>query len=180
MNTKPFFRSVAIAALTALAAVATDGCTTTAAVGAPIDETRFVIVRHAEKSSDDPKDPTLSDIGRARAQRLAELLAGERMTAVYATGYRRTQTTALPAAQAHGLEVLTYDAAMPAADFAARLRREHEGGTVLVVGHSNTVAAIASALCACIVAPLRDDEYDRWIVIRIDRNGVAELKETRY
>lgn len=140
----------------------------------------FVIVRHAEKGADDPKDPSLSESGHARAQRLAERLADVQVKAVYATGYRRTQQTAAPTAAAHRLDVRTYAAGMPAADFATELRASHMDGTVLVIGHSNTVAAIAGALCACEVAPLRDDEYDRWITVRIDADGKSKLEETRY
>lgn len=142
--------------------------------------TTFVIVRHAEKGVDDPKDPSLSEIGQARAQRASERLADERVTATYATRYRRTQMTAAKTAQTHGLEVTTYDAAQPATDFAAQLRRTHSTGVVLVVGHSNTVADIAGALCACTVAPVREDEYDRWIEIRVGRNGAVKFEETRY
>ncbi len=142
--------------------------------------TTFIIVRHAEKAADDPKDPSLSDAGRMRAQRASERLAGERVTATYATGYRRTQMTAVKTAEAHGLDITIYDAAQPAADFAARLRRAHTAGVVLVVGHSNTVADIAGALCACTVTPLREDEYDRWIEIRIERDGAGKFEETRY
>jgi len=139
-----------------------------------------VLVRHAEKATDDPKDPSLSDVGRARAARLAASFDGVPVTAVYATGYRRTQATAQPTAEAHGLPVRTYEAGMPADAFAATLRATHASGTVLVVGHSNTVPAIASALCGCAVAPMRDDEFDRRIEIRITANGVATLSETRY
>lgn len=142
--------------------------------------TTFVIVRHAEKGVDDPKDPSVSEIGQARAQRASERLADKRVAAIYATRYRRTQMTAAKTAQAHGLEVTTYDAAQSAADFAAQLRRKHVAGVVLVVGHSNTVADIAGALCGCAVTPLREDEYDRWIEIRIGQNGAAKLEETRY
>ena len=100
--------------------------------------------------------------------------------AVYATGDRRTQATAQPTAERHGLPVRTYEASVPADAFAAELRAAHATGTVLVVGHSNTVPAIASALCACTVAPMREDAFDRRIEIRITANGVATLAETRY
>ncbi len=143
--------------------------------------TTFVIVRHAEKAADDPKDPSLSEAGQARAQRASERLENERVTAAYATRYRRTRMTAAKTAQAHGIEVSTYDAAQPAADFAAQLRRAHPAaGVVLVVGHSNTVADIAGALCGCTVSAVREDEYDRWIEVRIGRNGVAGYEESRY
>lgn len=138
----------------------------------------FVLVRHAEKASDDPKDPLLSEAGEARATRLAADL--KRVHAVYATRYRRTQLTAAPVSAANGLTTNTYDAGMPAETFARQLRAEHPHDSVLVVGHSNTVAQIAAALCDCIVEPLRDDEYDRMIIVRIDRDGNALIEQTRY
>jgi broad specificity phosphatase PhoE len=168
--------------LAALAAMI-GGCAAGVRADAPADETTYILVRHAEKAADDPKDPTLSEAGHARARRLAERLADANITAVYATGYRRTQLTAAAAAQAHSVGVLTYDAAMPAPDFAAELRRKHAAGVVLVVGHSNTVAAIAASLCACTVAPLREDEYDRWIAIRVAGSGAGAavaFEEARY
>ncbi len=126
----------------------------------------FLVVRHAEKGSDDPRDPALSATGTARAQRLAATLADVPLVAVYATAYRRTQQTARPSAEAHGLAVTTYDANASAADVAAQLRARHRQGAVLVVGHSNTVPAIAAALCGCTTTPLGDGDYGR--VYRID------------
>jgi broad specificity phosphatase PhoE len=154
------------------------GCATPRERAEPM--TTFVLVRHAEKTADDPRDPGLTDAGRARAARLAASLADAPLRAVYATAYRRTRDTAGPSAVAHGLQVAVYDAREPAADFAARLRAAHRAGTVLVVGHSNTVPAIAAALCACPVAPMREDEFDRRIEIRIEPEGLASLSQRRY
>jgi broad specificity phosphatase PhoE len=142
--------------------------------------TTFVLVRHAEKAADDPRDPGLTDAGRTRAARLAASLADAPLRAVYATAYRRTRDTAGPSAVAHGLQVAVYDAREPAADFAERLRAAHPAGTVLVVGHSNTAPAIAAALCACPVAPMREDEFDRRIEIRVGSDGLASPSERRY
>lgn len=143
------------------------------------DGIHFVLVRHAEKAGDDPKDPSLSDAGLARAQRLADALADAPLAAAYATAYRRTQSTAAPSAARHGIAVTTYDASQPAAAFAAGLRQAHVAGTVLIVGHSNTVPALAAALCGCEVAPMREDEFDRRIDIRIAANGQARIEERR-
>lgn len=139
----------------------------------------YVIVRHAEKSTDDPRDPSLNEAGQARAERLAASLAQAPMRAVYATEYRRTRQTGEPTARAHGLTMTRYDAKQAAADFAASLRRDHRDGTVLVVGHSNTAPAIAAALCACDVAPMPETEFDRRMVVRIDAQGRASLEQTR-
>lgn len=137
----------------------------------------FVIVRHAEKRSDDPRDPQLSEAGLARAQRLAAAMSTQPLAAVYATGYRRTQQTAAPSAAVHGLAVTTYDAKQDAREFAVSLKQRHGSGTILVVGHSNTVPEIASALCACAVAAIADNEFDRRVSVRIDGNGTATLSD---
>lgn len=140
----------------------------------------FVLVRHAEKIDDGSRDPPLSATGQARAHALAAMLRDAPLRAIYATAYRRTQATVAPAANAHALPVTTYEAELDATDFAVRLRRDHDDGTVLVVGHSNTIPAIAAALCACRVAPMADDEFDRRITVEFDARGDAVLREDRY
>jgi len=137
--------------------------------------TTFVIVRHAEKVADDSQYPALTAEGTARAQRLATALANAPLVAVYATGFRRTQQTAAPTAQAHALPITTYDARLPAAEFATLLRRTHRRGHVLVVAHSNTAPAIAAALCGCEVAPMDESEYDRRMTVQVPDNGPAVL-----
>lgn len=141
---------------------------------------RFVVVRHAEKADDGSKDPPLSAAGEVRARALAASFERAPLRAAYATRYRRTQATAAPVAQAHSLEVATYDANRSAADIAAQLRRDHREGTVLVVAHSNTAPAIAAALCDCEVAPMGDAEFDRLLTITFDAQGRARLREERY
>lgn len=142
--------------------------------------TTFVIVRHAEKSTDDPQDPSLSESGQARAQSLARLLADAPLTAAYATGYRRTQQTAQPAADMHGIKIAIYDAKMPATALASQLRATHAQGTVLVVGHSNTVPGIAAALSGQPVDAMSDDQYDLVYRVGTGPDGKATLTRERY
>ena len=146
---------------------------------APAPGAMFVLVRHAEKATDDPRDPALTPVGMARAQRLADTLRDTSLSAVYATAYQRTQQTAAPTAQSHGLAVTTYDAKQPASEFAALLRQRYPDGSVLVVGHSNTVPDIASALCGCPVEAMPDTEYDRTITVRIAADGSAVMERSR-
>jgi len=135
----------------------------------------FVIVRHAEKAQDDPRDPMLTDAGRSRAAALASALADAPITAVYATQYHRSRQTAAPTARAHGLPIIAYDAGQSANILAARLRQSHRAGQVLVVAHSNTAPAIAAALCGCEVAPMDESEYGRRMTVHIAGNGAATL-----
>ena len=146
----------------------------------------FVIVRHAEKATDGTRDPSLSQAGHARAQALARLLSDAPVRAAYATQYRRTQQTAAPTAKAHGISVTTYEATLPAAQFAAQLRASHATAgrttatTVLVVGHSNTVPDIAAALSGQHIEAMPESEFDRLYRIRIDADGKASLLSERY
>ena len=140
----------------------------------------FVIVRHAEKSTDDPQDPSLSETGKARAQSLARLLADTPLSAAYATGYRRTQQTAQPAADAHGVKITIYDAKLPATTFAAQLRAAHAHGTVLVVGHSNTVPDIVAALSGQPVDAMSDDQYDLVYRVGTGPDDKTTLTRDRY
>lgn len=140
----------------------------------------FVVVRHAEKATDDPENPSLSAIGQARAVALAERLRDAPLVTAYATEYRRTQQTARPSADAHALPVAPYYARGPAREIAAQWKQAHHGGTVLVVGHSNTVPDLVAALCGCSAAPMDDTEYDRLSIVRIGSDGHATLEVGRY
>jgi phosphohistidine phosphatase SixA len=149
------------------------------------DEHLVIVLRHAEKATDDPRDPGLSAAGHARAEALAGRLAGVPLAAVYATPYRRTQQTAAPVARQHGLEVVARAFASDNPDEDARQLRHtllarHRGAAVLVVGHSNTVPALVAALSGRAIDPMDDDEYDRLSIIRLGADGAAQFERLRY
>lgn len=145
----------------------------------PDEGATFVLVRHAEKAADDPRDPTLTPAGERRAERVAFALRWRPVVAVYATPLRRAQATAAPVARVHGVPVTAYDAATPPADLARRLRASHAAGTVVVVGHSNTVPAIAQALCDCRIGPMAETEYGRRITLQVRPDGRVTVDDRR-
>ena len=55
------------------------------------DSTVVVVVRHAEKATDDPRDPSLSEAGLARAEALAAKLAAGSLDAAYSTQFNKEQ-----------------------------------------------------------------------------------------
>jgi len=166
------FRLLIAACVLALA-----GCATLSTPSASVD---YIVVRHAEKVMDGTRDPELSNAGLARAESLATLLRSRDVVAAYATDYRRTRDTAAPTAAAHDVSITSYDAEAPAEAVAARLRRSHASGTVLVVGHSNTVPGIVSALCGCEVAPIDESDYGNLFEIRINGDAPPALLQRRY
>jgi phosphohistidine phosphatase SixA len=149
-----------------------------------------ILVRHAEKATDDPRDPSLSEAGVARARALARLLAHARPARLVASEYKRTQATLAPLAAALGKTVEVV-AASDTAALARTLAAEAPGTTVVVAGHSNTLPALAAELGAPLhdvqTTPkgpqLGDDEYDRVFVLTLppSDSGVApSVLELRY
>lgn len=145
--------------------------------------TTVVVVRHAEKATGQGDDPHLSDAGAARARALARALEDAGVTGVITTNYMRTAETGAPTAADAGVtpEVVRVWNSVPRhiGDVVAAIRR-HEGGVVLVVGHSNTVAAIVEALGAERPEEICDSEYDRMEFVSVAPNGRARRISSRY
>lgn len=129
------------------------------------------VVRHAEKASDaNEASVPLSAAGTARAQKLAAMLKDAGVTAIYSTDTVRTKTTAEPLAAARNLAIQTYDFATVGgkpdlSPLAEKLRREHARDVVLVVGHSNTIGPLLSALGCRESVSIAGDEYDNLFVV---------------
>jgi broad specificity phosphatase PhoE len=135
------------------------------------------VVRHAEKMTDrsDANDPSLSDVGRARAEALATALKDVRITAVYATEFKRTQETAAPSARAAGVEVTV----IPGSERAALIEKLKSGnGNALVVAHSNTVPEILNGLGIAAQIAIADADYDNLFVVTLD--GEPRLLRLHY
>ena len=133
------------------------------------------VVRHGEKISSE--DERLTEAGKARGRRLASLLADAGITAVYSTDTERTLGTARPLADARSLPVTIYD--KPKA-LVEKVRSEHGGDAILVVGHSNTVPKLLKAFGCAESVSIADDEYDNLFVVVPNGNGPATLVRLRY
>ncbi|HEV7446384.1 MAG TPA: phosphoglycerate mutase family protein [Steroidobacteraceae bacterium] len=145
--------------------------------------TVVVLARHAEKDLSSIQDPPLSAEGEQRAERLAQMFGRSkgvgRIDAIYVSDARRTQQTAAPLAERLGKHAVV----VPAADtkgLVTRVMHEHEGGTVLIIGHSNTVPELIHELGDIDVPPFGDDEYDTLYVLSIPSFGQASLLRMEY
>ncbi len=129
-----------------------------------------VIVRHAEKV-DSSADPLLSEAGQARARALAAELADAHPSVILTSPLQRTILTAAPTAEYHSVpsEAVSLEGGGGAhiAAIVARVRAAPEDATVLIVGHSNTVPAIARALGYAEAADMPECEYDRMTVLHL-------------
>lgn len=174
-----------MAALRALVASITTALTFGSA-GAPrpvlAPPTVVLMVRHAEKAAQPPQDPPLTEAGAARAHALVAVARDAGVTAIITTQFERTRKTAEPTATALHItpEVVDAGAVAQHAKAVADQVLKHAGGTVLVVGHSNTVPAIVGALGAPRPRDLCDSEYDQLFVVVIGDTGPPRLIRSRY
>ncbi len=147
----------------------------------PAQLTTVILVRHAEKVTDPAtKDPALSPAGEERAQTLARMLASADVTAIYTTPYVRTRSTAAPVAAEKKLTPIEVDAgATFAQDMAAKIRAHH-GGTILVVGHSNTTQDVIRALGIEDAPKIEDSEYDDLFIVTIGTNTEPKMVHLTY
>lgn len=152
-----------------------------AAAEAPAPPRLVILVRHAERAAEPAGDPGLSEVGAARAQALERALRDAGVTAIVTTQLRRTRETAMPLATARGItpEAVSTIGAGPAhvASVVAAVRK-HPGGVVLVVGHSNTIPAIITALGGPAMPDLCDFAFSDLFVIAPGEG--ARLVRSRY
>jgi 2,3-bisphosphoglycerate-dependent phosphoglycerate mutase len=142
--------------------------------------TTFILVRHAEKATNDPKDPDLSDTGRVRARRLAELFATTEIAAVYSTNFKRTLQTAEAVASQKKLPVKIYQPHQR--EVIEAMVSEHQGKTVLLVGHSNTIPWTANLLLGNQeLKDFADSEYGTILIVTISiSHPAAQLLKLNY
>jgi broad specificity phosphatase PhoE len=139
--------------------------------------TKVYIVRHAEKSTNPPKDPDLTTEGILRAENLAMLLKNKEIKAVYSTDTRRTRQTAEPFSLQEGLSVQTYKN-----DTLLRFLYHvlDADQNALIVGHSNTVIQMLTELdLRPSIKEIPDNDYDNLFIITLkskDGTGGYTLK----
>lgn len=137
----------------------------------------MLAVRHAD--IDLPPtgdDPPLNAAGRVRADELARMVGGAGVTTILTSQFLRTRQTAAPLAVRLGLTPRLTPA--PAV-LAGRVRTGELGGVILVVGHSDTIPAILTALGATAPPPIAEAEFDNLYVAAVSAEA-AHLVHLRY
>lgn len=189
-------------ALAALAACSTaSGPAASVAPSAAVADSQVIIlVRHAEKAViAGEADPPLSAAGEQRARILGSLLRtwelGREPAAhspefilrargiekIIVTQYRRTQATAAPLAQLLQIVPDTFSTRAPDHPAAvAAAARAHRGKAVVVVGHSNSIPAIITALGAGPMADLCEAEYSHLFVVVLKDGAAPRLERRTY
>jgi len=143
------------------------------------DVTTFILVRHAEKSTDDPRDPSLSEEGIKRAEALKTMLSQADIAALYSSPYKRTKGTVQPIAEAKGLEIMTYDPRSAA--FLEDIMKNHKGKTIVISGHSNTTPNVVNALLGKEqFKTLSESDYSKIFIVSVTEIGKGTVTVLSY
>jgi 2,3-bisphosphoglycerate-dependent phosphoglycerate mutase len=146
--------------------------------------TTIIFVRHAEQTSHDEADPSLSEAGKRRVAELtrqlefADVVQG--IDAIYSTELKRSTETAQPLAERLDLPINIYSVD-DTETVLAEILKAHKGKVILVVGHSNTVPELIANLGASKnVPPIEPDEFDNIYIISIPWFGKTKTIRLRY
>jgi len=138
-----------------------------------------VIVRHAEKAAEPARDPGLTAAGMARAAALDSMLADAKVSAILVTPYRRNRETAAVVAERHGVTPTVIPISNGIADYAEAVAAEARrvGGTVVVVGHSNTLDEVVAALGGNgTFGDLCDHQYQSVWTVVVEPDGARTIR----
>jgi len=148
------------------------------------DSTTIVVIRHAEKALDSVADPPLTEAGEERAALLARMFGNAaspgHIGAIYISPALRSRLTAAPLASRLGLTPIVAPDDDPKG-LARRVLREHAGGRILVIGHSDTVPLIVATLSGNNHIPeIGAQEYGTMYIVTVPRIGRANLLRLSY
>ena len=137
----------------------------------------LVLIRHAEKSAGEDKDPSLSQAGKIRAERLVNKLKHYRFSQLLASPFKRTQETLHPISESLGIPIKVIDvkSGLEAHIIATVNTIEAQAGDVLIAGHSNTIPMIISALGGPKIDDLDENQYSNIYELKIYSSGEVEF-----
>jgi 2,3-bisphosphoglycerate-dependent phosphoglycerate mutase len=134
----------------------------------------IILIRHAEKDPQDEEfgnsyDPRLSEKGRERAERLADILERYRPDAIFSSQFNRTLSTVSPYARRRRMQVQFYDHRK--LDEMAQIATRGNFKTIVIAGHNTTTPALANILIGEEkYKTLDESEYDKIFILRIRKN----------
>ena len=152
--------------------------------------TTVFLIRHAERADEPRQDPPLTEKGVARSEALARLLSTAGVKAIYTSQFARTKLTAEPLAKQLGVTAtpisLKLNPSNPRA-IADESTKEtvdkilsHAGGSVLVVGHSNSIPDVIKMLGGDVVPTIDEKKFDDLFVVTVYANGKAKVIHLKY
>ncbi|HEX8846087.1 MAG TPA: phosphoglycerate mutase family protein [Pyrinomonadaceae bacterium] len=141
--------------------------------------TTVILIRHGDR--DIPMigtDPPLNDRGMTRARELVHVLSAADIRAIYTSDARRAIMTASLFSFVH--PELPVVQLRDAPDLRDHILENHQGETVLVVGHANTVPELIRLLGGPSLPDINDCVFDNLFVLVRHSDTEASLTNLKY
>jgi len=171
-----------VRALVALVALALLGAESLSAQTQPAT---VILVRHAEKEAEPKDDPPLSAVGRERVRALWDAVRESGVSLIYSTPKRRNLETAQPIADSLRVGVIQVPIEggkidVYARDVAQRVKKDGGGRVSLVVGHSNTLGPVITALGGPAIEEIADPRYDDLFIVIVQDGRPTRLVRGKF
>ncbi|MFZ1749478.1 MAG: phosphoglycerate mutase family protein [Saprospiraceae bacterium] len=141
----------------------------------------FYLVRHAEKDTSIKVEPPLTEEGLVRATKLADILRGTRIDAIYSTMTLRTMFTVDSLADIKAMAILPYDN-KELKKLLVEIQQNDHQNRIFIVGHSNTIPSLTNTLAGRDVFTNIFDEsdYGNFIIVVEKKSGAKDAYSLRY
>jgi len=141
----------------------------------------FYLIRHAEKDTSIKVEPPLTEDGLKRATKVADIMRGTRVDAIYSTLTLRTMFTVDSLADIKAMSILPYEN-KGLKEILEKVKTSDEHNRIFMVGHSNTIPSITNTLAGKDVFTKTFDEsdYGNFVIVVLKKSGVSDVYTLRY
>jgi 2,3-bisphosphoglycerate-dependent phosphoglycerate mutase len=144
------------------------------------DAVTFFIVRHAEQEGNNMDDPPLTEAGKQRAARLAEVMSGVPVSLSTSTNYLRTTETANPFVFKNKGDISVYDPDNMTDHF-EEILKTRKGKNVFVIGHSNSIPALLNLFSGKeVYKDIPETEYNNMYIAVVKSMGDVKVTPVIY
>ena len=141
----------------------------------------FYLIRHAEKDTSIKDEPPLTEEGLKRATKVADIMRGTRVDAIYSTLTLRAMFTVDSLADIKAMSILPYEN-KGLKEILEKVKTSDEHNRIFMVGHSNTIPSITNTLAGKDVFTKTFDEsdYGNFVIVVLKKSGLSDVYTLRY
>jgi len=141
----------------------------------------YYLVRHAEKDTSIKDEPPLTTEGLARATKIADIMRGTRVDAIYSTITMRSMFTVDSLADIKAMKILPYEN-KTLKDLLETVKNSTDYNRIFIVGHSNTIPSITNTLAGRDIFTKTFDEsdYGNFVIVVEKISGATDVYTLRY
>ncbi|MBK8053290.1 MAG: histidine phosphatase family protein [Saprospiraceae bacterium] len=141
----------------------------------------YYLVRHAEKDTSIKDEPPLTPEGIKRGTRIAEILRGTRVDAIYSTLTLRTMFTVDSFADIKAMSIKPYEN-KELKILLDDVKKSTDFNRIFIVGHSNTIPSITNSLAGRQIfnKVFEENEYDNFVIVVEKKSGNTDVYTLKY